>query len=203
MSNILREVFLEYATASVDRVIVEMRKRYTPVEKRGFILNGITYKISLPEIKEDSFEVDLISDIPKDELISGASPASFFKRVRKELSELNFSVEYIKSDISARDSKTKKGLIIIRDCIMMKSLYKPANLYSEEDILKEARDIMSGDVKKEGINSIHEANTVMGKLILYYIGENLYKKIKENIQLLINANEVVSKSLALKNAKGS
>ncbi|MBI5188844.1 MAG: hypothetical protein HZA07_07280 [Nitrospirae bacterium] len=86
---------------------------------------------------------------------------------------------------------------------MMKSFYKPIDLYSEEDILKEARDIMSGNVKKEEINSIHEANTIMGKLILYYIRENLYKRTKENIQLLIDANEIARKSLSLKDVKGS
>lgn len=201
MSNILREIFLHYASSSADRLIMEMRKRYTPVKKRGFILNGITYEIASPEIKEDSFEIDLISDIPNGELISVASPASFFKRVKKEISGFKFSVEYIKSDTPARDSKTKKRQIIGRDCIMMKSLYKPANLYSEEDILKEARDIMSGDVKKEEINFIHEANTIMGKLILYYIRENLYKRTKENINSLIDANEIARKSLSLKDSK--
>ncbi|MBI5188843.1 MAG: hypothetical protein HZA07_07275 [Nitrospirae bacterium] len=80
MSNIAREIFLHYASSAVDRVILGMRKRYTPVKERGFILNGITYEIAPPEIKEDSFEIDLISDIP----------LSFFKRVKKEISKFNF-----------------------------------------------------------------------------------------------------------------
>ncbi|MBI3815243.1 MAG: hypothetical protein HY279_12375, partial [Nitrospinae bacterium] len=135
----MRDIILHYISLAVEMVIREMRKKYTPAGERRFNLNDIGYEIGFPELKGDNFEIDLISDMPKGELISGASPVSFFKRVKKEISGFNFSVEHIKSDTPARGSKAKKWQTIGRDCIMMKSFYKPFDLYLEKDILKEAR----------------------------------------------------------------
>ena len=62
---------------------------------------------------------------------------------------------------------------------------------------KELSKIAQGKTKTEML-IIPEATTLAGKLVLQFIQERIYTRAKENMNLLIQANEEVKKKLCRK-----
>lgn len=189
MSNLKQHLYKEFAQEGINQLIAEYKKKYKPKKEDRFNYNGITYEIG-PVSIEEGIEFEISSKIPQDELPAKLTLSSYFNAVKKIMTRKGkkpFSID--KENIIREISEDEKKE---RDYVKLRYVYKDEELYNSEEILQKSIEITKNP-KEHQIPEIHGINTLAGKLVVLAVQEAIYKKAKENMDDLVNANEEVKK----------
>lgn len=190
MNNLKKQMYKEFAQEGINQLTAEYKKKYKPKKDDRFNHNGITYEIG-PIKVTDGIEFEISSKIPQEELQKKATLTSYFNAVKKiikksEKKPFSIDKENIIREISEDEKKE-------RDYVKLKYIYTDEEIYDNAEILKKTEAILKNP-EKHKVPEIKGINTLAGKLVVLSIKENIIKKAKENMDLLISANEEVRKS---------
>ncbi|HUU50487.1 MAG TPA: hypothetical protein VMW81_05985 [Nitrospinota bacterium] len=189
MTNLKQQMYKEFAQEGINQLIEEYKRKYKPKKEDRFNYNGITYEIGPIKIT-DGIEFEISSKIPQEELSKKATLTTYFREVKKIISNAEkkpYSID--KENIIREISEDEKKE---RDYVKLRYVYLDNELYNNEEILKRSEEIIKNP-QKHKIPEIYGINTLAGKLVVLSIRDAIYKKAKENMNDLISANEQVRK----------
>ncbi len=187
------QMFSQFATNGLTGLLKEYQTKYTPKKGMRFNKSNITYEIGIPKVTDSSIEYEISSKIPQDEVPDQKKKESYFKKVKQiALKEKDkpVSAEMENIVLDAEKDTEKK-----REYVKLVYSYPFKTLYDEKKILKEAESI-KGSPQEEKILKIPGIMTIMGKLVLISLSENLTKMARNNIEIFIKANETVKKEMS-------
>ncbi len=192
MANLRNLLFRKYATISKNKLLAELKARYTPKKGDRFKVAEITYEIGDIIINGQGMEFEISSKIPKEELPPEMDLDAYVERVKEII------VASGKAPLSINRSNIVHTLgeiqIKKRDYIRVRYGYQFSELYDEQQILQEATAIAKGEKKLE-LPDIPSVTTTSAKLILLHLRDNLYNHLKEKVELLVSANNQVKTNL--------
>lgn len=194
MTDLKEQLFQQYAAIGLSKLLNEYRGLYTAKKGERFFSQGITYEIGLPKVTE-GIEFEISSKIPQGDLQSGVTLEAYFTKVKQVILKVKTRPTSIDMHSIIRDTAEEKDRE--RGYVRLKYSYTEKELYSDAEIAKELRNISQGKSKIEP-SLFPEVTTLAGKLVLLFIQERIYAKAKENMDLLIRANEEVRKKLSKK-----
>lgn len=186
------QIFTQFATSGLTELLKEFQEKYTPKKGMRFNKDSITYEIGAPRVTTESIEYEISSKIPNDELPTQREKESYFKKVKDIVSKAHdkpVSVE-MENIVWDAEKETEKK----REYVKLVYRYPFDAFYDEKKILKEAEEIRKNPKKKE-IPHIPGIMTLMGKLVLVHLKENLIRIAKENMDAFIKANEAIKKEV--------
>lgn len=188
MSSLKGLLFSQFANDGLNGLIGEMQSKYQPKKGRRFHHNKITYEISRPSLKENHIEFEVSSKIPEDEIDDPKKMKSYFNEIKKILSKGKVQPESIEMENVVWDSKkeTEKE----RDYVKLIYKYLLDDLFDTKEVMK-AYEKVSGGGNQDSIPKSPSAFTPQGKLVLQMVRENIQLRGRENIELLIQANDNV------------
>lgn len=196
MSGLKEQLFQQYAAIGLSKLLNEYRGLYAAKKGDRFYYQGITYEIGLPNIMK-GIEFEISSKIPQSDLKPGVTLEAYFDQVKQFILKAKNPPVSIDMHSIIRDTAGEEDRE--RGYVKLKYFYAEKELYSDAEIAEELRKIAQRRSKTE-LPAIPEATTLAGKLVLLLIQERIYAKAKENISLLIRANEGVKKKLCKKPA---
>jgi len=190
MKRLKDQLFQQYATLGLNRLLAEYRKIYTAKKGDRFNYRGITYEIGLPTIRE-GIEFEISSKIPQADLLPGVSMEDYFNQVKEIILNSNNVPAAIDMHSIIRDTNEKDRE---RGYVKLKYFYPEDQLYTDQEVTERLRQI-TREGSQDKLPPVPEVTTLPGKLVLLIIQEKIYNKGKENMELLIQANEEVKKKL--------
>lgn len=186
MPTLKEHLFQEYASKGLNKLRSDLCNKYKPKKENRFDCNGITYEIGTGRVTRDGIEFEISSKIPFERLSHRASKERYFESVKsimlkKEKQPSAVDMDNIVTSLG-RDEKKE------RDYVRLTYSYSENELYDSAEIAKKVEKLKKNP---DGIPVIAGVTTVFGRLVLLSIEESIYKKAKENIMSLINANDEV------------
>ena len=194
MSGLKEQLFQQYAVIGLNKLLTENRILYTAKKGDRFYYQGITYEIGLPNVK-NGIEFEISSKIPQADLLPGVTLDAYFGKVKQFIRKTKNTPASIDMYSIIRDTAEEEDRE--RGYVKLKYFYTEKDLYNDAEIVKELRNIAQGKSKTQ-LSPIPEATTLAGKLVLHLIQERIYARAKENMALLLKANEEVKKKLCKK-----
>lgn len=195
MSTLKEQLFLEFAAEALSDLTDEYRDRFTSKRGDRFNVQGLTYEVGAPVLKDDLIQFEVSSKIPEDELSETTTHTKYFNAVKSlvnkgRIKPLSIDMENIVRE--TRDESRKE-----RDYVKVTYGYKEADLYTEDEISGRIKDFENNPMK-ENLPDIPGVTTLGGRLVLMTLRQNLRKAALENVQRLIDANNEVRKGLKKK-----
>ncbi len=195
MSTLKEQLFLEFAAEALSDLTDEYRDKFTSKRGDRFNVQGLTYEVGAPVLKDDLIQFEVSSKIPEDELSETTTHTKYFNAVKSlvnkgKLKPLSIDMENIVRE--TRDESRKE-----RDYVKVTYGYKETDLYTENEISGRIKDFENNPTK-ENLPDIPGVTTLGGRLVLITLRQNLRKAALENVQRLIDANNEVRKGLKKK-----
>jgi len=192
MKNLREILFHEFASEGRDKLITEYKERFEPKKGDRFNINGITYEVGQIILEPDGIQFEVSSKIPLEELESSDQAQNYFERVKELVCQMTKQPVYAGMDDVVHTLGERQ--IKKRDYVRLKYKFSYAELYNEEELLKEAEALCRGESQKR-VENIPGVVTEAGRMVLMSIQEKTYQYAKQAIDALIEANEKVRQSL--------
>lgn len=192
MHSFKQQMFQQYASEALQELIENYKKVYEPKKEDRFNYKGITYEIGPARIVEEGIEYEISSKIPHDELPERAGISKYFQEVRRIVSKArkrpySIDMENIVREMGANEIKE-------RDYVKLRYRYTMEELCSEEEVMKEAKELARNPGKGK-VPAIPGVATLAGRLILAHVRQKVVEETRVNVQLLIDANEAVREKM--------
>lgn len=191
--RIREQFFISFIKNGIKRLVNEMQNNYQIKKGDRFSVKGITYEIGIPKLSNNFVEFEISSKIPQDELENKSELTKYFNEVKKAIGhsdEHPASIEMENIIRSINSDEEKK-----RDYVKLTYKYNIDKLYSEKEVLARVEDIKKDPSKQNDIPQIGGVTTLVGKLILLSIEEEIYSLAKQSVNNLIEANQKVRKEM--------
>lgn len=191
MGNLKEQLFLEFASEALSSLTEEFREKYVSKKGDRFNVQGLTYEIGSPVIKDGEIEFEISSKIPQDELGQDMTQTKYFNAVKAIIRKGGKKPKSIDMENIIRE--TREDARKERDYVKVTYGYRESELYSQEEIAKKIEECSKNPGKK--IPEVAGIATLGGRVVLMTLRDTLRQKARENLQLLIDANNEVRKEL--------
>lgn len=196
MGDLKNQIFLQYANNGINEVRNEFIQKYIEKKENRFFIKGITYEIGPCRIDAGEFVFEISSKIPQDQLPVKASIDKYFNEVVKILNKckkkpVNPTMENIVHNTNELELKE-------RDYVKLSYRYKESELYTPAEVEKRFKSYQK---QKLPVPDIPGIATPSGKLVIALIKESIENLVRQNVNDLIKANQVVHKNMS-KKSKG-
>ncbi|MBI2881743.1 MAG: hypothetical protein HYY21_09125 [Candidatus Tectomicrobia bacterium] len=191
MGNLKEQLFLEFASEALSSLTEEFREKYVSKKGDRFNVQGLTYEIGSPVIKDGEIEFEISSKIPQDELGQDMTQTKYFNAVKAIIRKGGKKPKSIDMENIIRE--TREDARKERDYVKVTYGYRESELYSQEEIAKQIEECSKNPGKK--IPEVAGIATLGGRVVLMTLRDTLRQKARENLQLLIDANNEVRKEL--------
>lgn len=194
MGSLKDQLFQQYATSGLNRLLAGYRQQYLPKKGDRFNHNGITYEIGPPKVSNGTIEVEISSKIPQADLLPAISLNAYFDAVKERMLKKTPKMpDSIDMANIVRDNKKEEGSGE-RGYVRLKYSYREEELYTDQDVHQEIQRIQEGQGRYQ-IPPIPEVNTLAARLVLVFIQDRIYQEAKASMETLIESNEVVRQEL--------
>ena len=192
MSKLKEQLFLEFATDALADLTDEFREKFLSKKGDRFNIQGVTYELGSPAIKDGEIEYEISSKIPQDELGEKTTEAKYFNAVKAIIQKGGKKPKSIDMENIVRESRD--DIRKERDYVKVTYSYREDELYSEKEVGRKIEEL-SKKPETEELPTIPGVATIGGRVVLLLLRENLHEKAKENLQLLIDANNKIRKGI--------
>ncbi|MFQ5912891.1 MAG: hypothetical protein ACE5JS_06890 [Nitrospinota bacterium] len=190
MSTLRAQLFLEYAAEALSKLTGEFREKYVSKKGDRFNIQGVTYEIGTPVLRDSQIEFEISSKIPQDEFGGDMTQTKYFNAVKGIVRKGKKKPKSIDMENIVRETRddTRKE----RDYVKVTYGYPETELFSEKEIPRQIEEV-SKDPGKHDLPDVPGISTLAGRIVLKTLRDNLRQKARENLQLLIDANNQVRK----------
>jgi hypothetical protein len=192
MSQLKDQLFLEFAAKALSDLTDEFREKFLSKKGDRFNIQGVTYELGSPAIKEGEIEFEISSKIPQDELGKNSTEVKYFNAVKAIIQKGGKKPKSVDMENIVRESRddVRKE----RDYVKVTYSYRENELFSEKELGKKIEEF-SKKPDVQDLPDIPGVATLGGRVVLFLLRENLHEKAKENLQLLIDANNKIRKEM--------
>ncbi len=192
MSQLKEQLFLEFAADALSDLTDEFREKFLSKKGDRFSIQGVTYELGSPVLKDGEIEFEISSKIPQDELGKDATETKYFNAVKAIIQKGGKKPKSIDMENIVRESRddVRKE----RDYVKVTYSYRENEIFSEKELSQKIEEL-SGKPDNQDLPDVPGVATLGGRVVLLLLRENLHEKAKENLQLLIDANNKVRKEM--------
>ena len=194
MSSFQAQIFVQTASASLNRLTKDLQKRYEPKKGDRFNVKGITYEIGPPKFVDSdrAIRFEISSKIPGEELPDSFDHARYFQRIEKRNASPKKPVSADMENIvrETRDQERKE-----RDYVKLTYQYGEGELFDDREVLGDLEEMAKDPNGREAPPRVPGVTTLAGRLIVQRVRSSLYEAARENVESLIDANQKVRAEL--------
>ncbi|MFQ5693962.1 MAG: hypothetical protein ACE5IM_13080 [Nitrospinota bacterium] len=192
MNTLKDQLFLEFATDALSDLTEEFRGKFVSKKGDRFSIQGLTYEIGSPTLKEGEIYFEISSKIPQDELRADTTETKYFNAVKAIIRKAKKKPKSIDMENIIRETndETRKE----RDYVKVIYGYQEKELFTDKEVAARMEEFSKPSGKQE-IPNIPGVATLAGRAVLLTLRDNLRQKARENLQLLIDANNQTRKGL--------
>ncbi|MEE8110892.1 MAG: hypothetical protein V3T44_07670 [bacterium] len=194
MSTLREQLFLEFSADALSNLTEEFRGKFMSKKGDRFNIQGVTYEIGSPALRGREIEFEISSKIPEDELKRkrDMTEAKYFNAVKAIVRKGRKKPKSIDMDNIVRE--TREDVRKERDYVKVTYGYRENELFSEKKVNERIKEL-SKHPEKQNLPDVPGVSTLGGRVVLITLRDNLLEKARENLQLLIDANNQVRKGL--------
>jgi hypothetical protein len=193
MANFRQQLFLEFASKGLGTSVEVFKEKYQPKKENRFNVEGITYEIGSPRLRENCIEFEISSKVPQDELTDRNDFDEYFAAIKEVLAVDAKQPEEIDMDNIVQDlggEETKE-----RDYVRLVYRYQFDEMYTNEDIAA-AIERYQQHLEDRELPEVPNVNTTAGRVLLLCVEDFMQQQSAERMERLIEANQEVRQKLA-------
>jgi hypothetical protein len=160
-----------------------MCEKHTPKKDGRFLVDGITFEISVGKLSSEGISYEISSKIPVEKLPKKGDSEKYFKDVKKLMLSKNKKPADIKMENITHSTNINE--IKERNYVKCSYLYKEDELYTDDEVMKMVKE---ADVNQIDLSKITGVNTLAGKAVIYSINKSMYETASETINDLLKSN---------------
>ena len=192
MSTLKEQLFLEFAADALSGLTDEFRGKFTSKKGDRFNVQGVTYELGSPLLRENVIQFEISSKIPQDEFAKDMTETKYFNAVKAIVQKGKKKPKSIDMENIVRETRDDSRKE--RDYVKVTFQYKEKDLYSDKEIAKSVEEISKSSSKVK-LTEVPGVPTLGGRVLLVALRDNLRRMAGENVQLLIDANNQVRKKM--------
>ncbi len=190
MPTLKENLFVQFAQRGLVELTDEFRSQYQSKRGDRFSVHEITYEIGAPMISKGRIKFEISSKIPQDELTKTMPLNKYFDAVKSEMKKADKKPSSIDMENIVRETRDDERKE--RDYVKLTYSYSEKELFSEKEIVKEAAALEKEPGSRE-MPIIPNVPTLPGRLVLLSIQQRIRETARQNVEMLIQANEKVRK----------